>query len=425
VKTPQEIMAILTRRLDDSWAETIAADTAQTAGREPALTGKGRRAATWPKSVSLGEVKGTAAASDFPALVTAVAAWREWAALTGAQLRWASRELLRTPQQVPTHLVLSSLDAAAELAGQPWVERIGRGRSHAARLATAYPHLLDAPESAEGSETLNSMHLVQMLRDVDSFTDTDFNLLCRAADWFVINDATGLTPRQVPIQGLHAKWLNTRRHLIRTLAGKTNLGLLETHPPRIHFTYLDPNWRAAGGRLNDSATVGDAYEPAYQPRTVIISENKDTALYFPELAQAISVEGVGRGGATAAAFDWLREAEHIFYWGDMDADGLEILNEFRAAGIDSVSILMDRDAYTTWHQFGTNTDAKSQPLTGRTPKSVPHLTDSEGELYLHLCDHNGNGFRRIEQERIPFSYALEAIATSEKSPRINSAARAC
>ncbi|WP_223884566.1 DUF2220 domain-containing protein [Micromonospora craniellae] len=69
----------------------------------------------------------------------------------------------------------------------------------------------------------------------------------------------------------------------------------------MHFTYLDPAHLAAGGRRHDSVTIGDRAQPVYQPRVVIISENKDTAIHFPALDGAVSVEGVGRGGRTIAA----------------------------------------------------------------------------------------------------------------------------
>jgi hypothetical protein len=62
---------------------------------------------------------------------------------------------------------------------------------------------------------------------------------------------------------------------------------------------------------------------------VVISENKDTAIHFPELAGGLIVEGVGRGGRTVASFPWIREAPLVVYWGDMDRDGYEILNGYR------------------------------------------------------------------------------------------------
>ncbi|MHB1431884.1 MAG: DUF3322 domain-containing protein [Streptosporangiaceae bacterium] len=56
-------------------------------------------------------------------------------------------------------------------------------------------------------------------------------------------------PRQVPVEGLHTKWMNTRHALIRDLAGVVGLNLAPPHPARLHFTYLDPEHRRAGHRL--------------------------------------------------------------------------------------------------------------------------------------------------------------------------------
>jgi hypothetical protein len=149
--------------------------------------------------------------------------------------------------------------------------------------------------------------------------------------------------------------------------------------------------------------------PAYQPQVVVISENKDTAIHFPELDAGISVEGVGRGGAAIAALPWLTAAPHVFYWGDMDADGLEILNEFRAAGVPATSLFMDVTAYTAWERYGTNVDVRGRRLEARHPRPVPHLTDDEAALYRCLTDEAWTRHRRVEQERIPLEMAVAAV----------------
>ncbi len=65
----------------------------------------------------------------------------------------------------------------------------------------------------------------------------------RAAQWFSEHSAAGLTPRQVPIPGLHAKWLNAHHSTVAELAGMPGLALLPRHPARVHFTYLDLDHR--------------------------------------------------------------------------------------------------------------------------------------------------------------------------------------
>ena len=194
---------------------------------------------------------------------------------------------------MPTHVTIPDAAAAAELCGMTWVNRLDRGRVRAAALGLRFPDLVD---------------LARVVRDVDGYTQVDFDLLCVTAEWFRQHSAAGLTPRQVPIPGLHAKWLNTRRATVATLAGLSALDLLPRHPARAYFTYLDSGHRAAGRRWHDSVTAGDPMMPAYLPSVVVISENKDTALHFPALDAGISVEGMGHGGATAASVPWCESA---------------------------------------------------------------------------------------------------------------------
>lgn len=377
MKTPQQLLADVERRLARSWAACLTGD-----------------AGAWPHAFALGRPSSAALAADFTATVEVVGAWRAWQARHGLPVSYQERRVLGTGQQLPTHAVIPDVDTAAGLCGDPWPARIARGRQRADVLAQRYAHLTRPDRT---------------LAAVDSMTDVDFTLLCRAADWFAQHDATGLTPRQVPIAGLHAKWLNTRQALVRELADIDALGLLPDHPARIHLTYLDPGHRAAGARRHDCATVGDLMPLPYRPLVVVISENKDTAIHFPPVPGGVSVEGMGRGGGTAAAFDWITQAPRVIYWGDMDADGLEILDGFRAAGVPATSMLMDLEAYDEWEPFGTDVDKAGKQLAAHAPRAVPHLTDAERALYDGLTSPSWTRHRRIEQERIPLSVALRHV----------------
>ncbi|MDT5031095.1 MAG: hypothetical protein QOC94_1266 [Actinoplanes sp.] len=351
----------------------------------------------WPHPFSLGQPATTTLTVDFSAATAWSQRWRTWSAGHATTLRTRTRRVMGTNQELPTHLVIADIDEAARLCGGGWPQRLTRGRRRANELAARFPHLLRADL------------LASTVTAVDGLSDVDFDLLGRAGEWFAAHDAAGLTPRQVPIEGLHAKWLNTRHELIRRLSRRDDLGLLPPHPPRVHFTYLDPAHLSAGRRRHDSATIGDAAPPAYQPRVVVISENKDTAIHFPPLTGGISVEGMGRGAGAIAALPWLRDAPHLFYWGDMDADGLEILNEFRAAGVRAASLFMDIATFERWERFGTNEDRYGKPLTAREPRPLPYLTEAEGTLYKSLTSSSWQRHRRVEQERIPLAAALTHV----------------
>lgn len=321
--------------------------------------------------------------------------WRDWAhdhALTVVE----KPRRVWVIQDLPTHIEVSDIDEAARLVAGEWPDRLTRARQRLDVLRQRFP---------------NANHAT-VLRAVVDYTDTDFDLALIVADWYLEDPTratTGVTPRQVPLPGVHAKWLQTRTAAVLTLSGLDNLGLLPRHPARIHFTYLDPDHRAAGRRWHDSATVGDAFTPAYQPTVVVISENKDTAIHFPPVPGGIAVEGDGFGGKTAAAFPWLRDAPRLYYWGDIDAHGYEILNGYRADGLAVTSILMDPATYATYERYGTNNDQNNAPLKPGEPKPLQNLTDPERLVYETVLDPAHAGHRRVEQERIPLKDALAAI----------------
>jgi hypothetical protein len=380
VKTPEQVITDVVRRLHNTW-HLAAAGTEEPEPR-------------WPHTFPLGTApKGTLEA-NFQQAQQAAFGLRDWAATHRVTLTDVSRLVHGTTQRIPTHVTVATIDDAARLCGPEWKSRLERGRARAAALTERFGPVSDLP---------------RILREIDNYTDVDFELLCVTAQWFGEHSAAGLTPRQVPIPGLHAKWLNSHHATVANLAGLADLELRPRHPARLHFTYLDPDHRTAGRRRHDSATVGDAVSLAYLPSAVVISENKDTALHFPELPGGISVEGAGHGAATAASFAWLRDCPNLFYWGDLDVAGFEILNGFRDAGLAVTSILMDLTTYERYEQFGTSTDAHGNPLKPLARRPLLRLTDSEQQLYECLTDPAWTRYRRVEQERIPLSVAAAAV----------------
>ena len=119
--------------------------------------------------------------------------------------------------------------------------------------------------------------------------------------------------------------------------------------------------------------------------------------------------GSGRAVSDAVpAVPALRDMR-IVYWGDMDADGLEILSTLRESGIECDSILMDCDAYDRYHRFGTDRTERSAKIAMREPKPTPGLQSAERRLYERLCADKTIAYRRIEQERIPMRDAVDEL----------------
>ncbi|MDX1873277.1 DUF2220 family protein [Mycolicibacterium sp. 120266] len=315
-------------------------------------------------------------------------------------------------QTLPQEVTITDVDSAAAVAGERdcplghWSVLLTIARARELRLREVNPSL---PES----------QMEFLLRSTIGYSETDFALLCAVATWFAANEAAalGLTPRQVPLPGVHAKWLNAHQEQVATLAGcGDGLRLLPNHAPRIHFTYLDPYYRRSGGRVQDSHTLGDALQLPYRPNVIVISENKDTAILFPPTSDAIAVEGGGNEGAKRLhLFDWITHCPNIIYWGDLDAAGFAIVNTYRNE-LPVRTILMDHSTYLRYAQFGTNhyPDGRLIPAGG---PPLPRLTDHEAVAYAAVTDRTADP-RRIEQERIPLAIAAEALASSCAAQRV-------
>ena len=382
MKSPETVIGDIRRRLTGKWHADLAGDEA-----------------AFPHAFPLGRPTTSDLRADYSAVHAQTVEWQDWARTHDVVLDYENRAAKGgTTQSVPTHARVASIDQAAAIVAGDWPGRLSRARLRLVVLFERYPHVVD---------------IGRTLRLVDTYSTVDFELLLTVADWYLEHPtraALGVTPRQVPIPGVHAKWLQSHRSGVQALTGLDDLGLLPGHPPRIHFTYLDPDHLAAGARVHDSATVGDSFTPAYLPEVVVISENKDTAIHFPSIAGGISVEGVGKGGKTPASFSWIRDAPVVVYWGDIDRDGYEILNGYRADfDRDIDSILMDPETYDTYEEFGTELDQMGKALEAGDPKPVDKLRADERVMYLRVLDVLHSGHRRVEQERIPLARALEAV----------------
>lgn len=116
-----------------------------------------------------------------------------------------------------------------------------------------------------------------------------------------------------------------------------------------------------------------------------------------------------RGNPNQTLLPWITTTPHIIYWGDIDADGLEILSELRQTGITCDSILMDSTAYKTYDHTAPNSTPKNNPSKHADPKPTPGLTQHERNLYEQLCTGKNTTYLRIEQERIPINDAMTIL----------------
>lgn len=251
--------------------------------------------------------------------------------------------------------------------------------------------------------------LVRALRDTRGYSDADFSMLVSCAEWASRHEMAGLAPRQVPVPGVQGKFLDNKknRELIATLAGKGTLGL-SGEARYVMLKYLDPSSAISHGLCRLGSF--DEGRPPYRPSFVVIVENKETFSDFPAMAGGVCVYGAGKAAESLVTrIGWLKDVPSVFYWGDMDSDGLEILTGIRAHGLACESVLMDFDTFERFEKLGTAVSARggeiAVPSLDDRRDVLRWLTAEESVLYRAICA-GKTRYPRIEQEKIPFGYAV-------------------
>ena len=337
--------------------------------------------------------------------------WRDVAAarLPGVDVVLRRVVVERVPDDVPVELRAMGLDAAVAVVRQTGatlpVADLDRARTVARRLRAAGAVLTPGT-----------------LKAVCKLSDTDVGVLVDAAMWLTDHpDLGGWTSRQLPMPGMHSKWLEQHGRVLREVTGRDLRAELRPRLAVVHLTYADPGYLATGGRRHDAWTTGDVHDLAYEPSTVLVVENRDSRLWFPDVDGTIVVEGGGKAAASLLSdVSWVRHARNVVYWGDIDADGFAILAHFRralaapsSAGVQGravSSILMDGPAVQRYASLGVSTDKEGRPIP---PSSAhfPDLSPAETAAYHAVATAGPAELRRIEQERIPEGDALPALLT--------------
>jgi hypothetical protein len=132
----------------------------------------------------------------------------------------------------------------------------------------------------------------------------------------------------------------------------------------------------------------------------LIVENLTTFLALPDFARTFALFGKGFEASRLGTVSWLHECP-LFYWGDLDAQGFQILAQLRRSLPHVRSLMMDE---ATFEQF------RAYAVTG-TPAPVtlwPELTPEE----MRLCRYLAETSLRLEQERIPHAHAAGVIAAA-------------
>jgi len=129
-----------------------------------------------------------------------------------------------------------------------------------------------------------------------------------------------------------------------------------------------------------------------------VTENKMTFLTLPRRRKIFVIFGGGFMVHNLGQIAWLRECP-IMYWGDIDAQGFQILSRLRSLFPHVISLMMDEETLAAFVDFCV--EGTPCPV-----QSLPHLTSEEHALFVHLVESR----IRLEQERISHAYAVQRLS---------------
>lgn len=353
-----------------------------------------RLATAWPLEFGLSLPTEKEALSDFGAIKAWAAAWRDH-----AEVQWAERAW-RTigAQRLPERLVLKSPEDVATWAGERkrwdmavrrYDQMVGRWPALAARASRHFDDLADYPQ-------------------------VDFDRLLSLLEWLEGHGASGMYARQLPIAGMHTKWIEARQSLIGDLAGAiagspdtanffaaTGLKAL---PDLVRVRLLDPAMRARCFGIGDmTIPVSDLARASFPVATVIVVENVVTGAAFEDRADTAVIMGRGYGVDMLSQIPWLAE-RRVLYWGDIDTHGLSILSRARAHLPHIESVLMSEEVLDHHFPLGL-VGVEAKPSRG---EDLPYLSASERQLYARLRKDDGTA-HRLEQEQIAWDWAMARV----------------
>lgn len=359
---------------------------------------------TWPISIPLGVPMERDAVIDPTGVRSWVEAWSAWPS-AGAVL-WVSRQWGRLgTQQLPASLALTTPREVARALGD--AERWGMLEERYRSLVGRWPRLRGHAVVTRNFGVLGD------------YSDEDFLRFTSMLAWLEAHPASGLFPRQLPVEGLDTKWLGKRTgciaDFVRQLRGADLpgdfydvCGLLRP-PHRIRIRVLCPELRRTVGGLKDiEAPLVELGALTIAPRILLIVENLETGLALPDIPGVVAFMKLGNAVSTLAEVPWAHGCRGI-YWGDLDTHGLAILNRARGVFPGLESLLMDENTLTAHRAL-----CVEEPVQC-TESDLPYLTDSERSVFEGLRAGRWGSQLRLEQERIPWQYAVQRIESATQT----------
>ena len=382
MKSPEEVRSEAKRRFANRYHDWLTHDLQCCEPQE----------SPWPAEFSLGSPTEQEATSRLDDVRAWTEEWRAWAG--PGEVRWVARKWRNLgTQSVPERLVFQTPAELADFAGERarWYKMLGLSQE----LHAQWPQLKSG--------------IARWANVLANFADQDFARLVSMLRWIEGHPESGLYVRQLPIAGMHTKWIEQRTGIIASLLHEIrgNTGDpaefyatcgLRPLPEYLHVRILDPQLRQqVGGLVDLMAPVDQIGCWKLIPNVVIIVENVQTGLAFDDMPGTVVILGLGYSVDLLQRLSWLNSARCL-YWGDLDTHGFAILNRARSYLPGLQSTLMDKE--TLLYHRDLWVEEKEPAAAG----VLPLLTDAEQAVYRGLKLNVWGQRVRLEQERISWSF---------------------
>lgn len=239
--------------------------------------------------------------------------------------------------------------------------------------------------------------------------NNDWDSIYKVLSWFLEHDnSNNYYLRELPIE-VHTKFIENNSNIIISLyssiLNKDFKGLrleevfnLKRKPILIRFKIKHKFLEEIALPLSSLKELGKSYDLS-QIKRIFIIENESVYLSFPIKDNDLCIFG---GGFQVKIIDipWFKE-KNIYYFGDLDEHGLEILSIARSIYPSLKSIMMDVETYEKYYCYS---------VEGPRATCFDNLNREELKL-LQKLRQNEIGHNRVEQEKIDQEYINNFLKT--------------
>jgi hypothetical protein len=294
---------------------------------------------------------------------------------------------------LPTRAVVSTMDQAWSLLG-------------VRREVHRFDALLELAEMTAAVRSWVLAHPHRALELAD-----EMPRLLAAVEWLDTHRDSGQYLRQISAPGVDTKFAERHRPVLAAMLGVSHtasgflrdLGL-RAKPEMVRIRVATSlGMPAPISEL--SLRASEVRDLAIAPRSALVIENEVTYLSVDVPEDGVVIWGKGFEVDRVGRLPWLADIP-VFYWGDIDTHGFAILDRLRAWLPTARSILMDRETLLAHRERWVTED---RPATS----SLMRLTADELDLYTDLVTDRLSRRVRLEQERVDWTWAEQALRRTD------------